>query len=905
MPNTPSNPNATSNRERILLDEGWRFALGHANDPALDFGHSTGYFSYLAKAGYGDGPASPTFEDHDWRLLDLPHDWAVEAPFDERASRSHGFKAVGPKFPERSVGWYRRRFHVPASDLGRRIRVEFDGVYRAARVFVNGFYLGEEPSGYLPASYDLTDYLEYGGENTLVVRVDASMEEGWFYEGAGIYRHVWLSKTDPLHIAEDGTSVQTFLEEGRARVVVETTVDNEGDGAVDVGVEREVLGPDGRRLALVETPVGSQAAGETRVLRAEIVLNDPQLWSLETPHLHRLVTTLRRGGKTVDRVETSFGVRTARFDPNQGFLLNGKRVQINGTNNHQDHAGVGVALPDALQVFRLKRLMEMGSNTYRCSHHPPTPEFLDACDRLGMLVIDENRLMGSNETHLRSLERLIKRDRNHPCVVLWSIGNEEWGLEGNIKGARVSKTMQDFAHRLDPTRQVTAAISGGWGGTSTVVDVAGVNYIKQGNTERQHAQYPWQAILGTEESTTNGTRGVYFEERDKARMAPSDDGVAGGNAETGWKHYAERPYLAGLCYWTGFDYRGEPDPIPYPGVLSQFGILDTCGFPKDTFYYVKSRWTEEPLLHLCPHWDWPGREGQSIETRAYTNCDEVELFLNGVSQGRKAVEAHRRLSWKVTYAPGKLSAIGYKAGKKVIEALRETTGPAARVALEADRVLLRADGKDVAVVTVSLLDEKGRVAPTACDKVSFSLAGPGRILGVGNGDPGCHEEDVRVDRIETVRTADWVPPVANGVAGRYIFETAFDLPAVEAGAYVSIVLGALGEKPKVVLNNRVLPGDLAKAPSGTEFWIDPSKLLKTGNVLRVEATPVLHPIDPETLSRFRPAFFRVVTPATPWSRSAFNGLAQVILQTSTQAGELVLEAKGAGLEGARLVLKAE
>ena len=351
--------------------------------------------------------------------------------------------------------------------------------------------------------------------------------------------------------------------------------------------------------------------------------------------LHTLVTTVRSNGAVVDRYETKFGIRTILFDADRGFFLNGKRVELKGTNNHQDHAGIGVALPDALQDFRIARLKEMGSNAYRCSHNPATPELLDACDRLGMLVIDENRLMGSSPEQLSQLEALIRRDRNHPSVILWSLGNEEWSIEGNIKGARIATTMQAFAQRLDPTRLNTVAISGGWGGISTTIDVAGFNYIKQGNTDKQHAEFPHQPGVGTEETTTQGTRGIYFDDRANAHLSPQKDGSSGGNAESGWKHYAARPYLAGIFFWTGFDYRGEATPFSWPAVGSQFGILDSCGFPKDGFYYLKSWWSDAPVLHIFPHWNWPGKEGQEITVTANSNYEAVELLLNGQSLGKR------------------------------------------------------------------------------------------------------------------------------------------------------------------------------------------------------------------------------------------------------------------------------
>src|SRR5690606_27117357 len=421
--------------------------------------------------------------------------------------------------------------------------------------------------------------------------------------------------------------------------------------------------------------------GTERTHRSTIELPSPALWDLDAPQLHTLITSVYNGAQLVDRVETRFGIRSIRFDPDRGFFLNGRHVVIKGTNNHQDHAGVGVAVPDALQEFRLRRLLAMGSNTYRTAHHPPTPELLDACDRLGMLVINENRLMGINRHHLDRLERLIRRDRNHPSVILWSIGNEEWAIEGNIRGARITVPMQDFVHRLDPTRPVTAAISGGWGGISSEIEVAGVNYVKQADVDRQHREYPKQAILGTEETTTQATRGVYFDERERAHLSPQDDGSTGGNAETGWRFYASRPFTAGVVYWTGFDYRGEPTPSGWPAISSQFGVLDTCGFPKDGFHYLRAWWTGEPVLHAFPHWNWQGREGQPIEVRVHSNHEEVELLLNGRSLGRQSVERYHHVKWTVPYEPGVLLARGFRNGHEVATTRVETTGAPAALSL--------------------------------------------------------------------------------------------------------------------------------------------------------------------------------------------------------------------------------
>lgn len=767
-------------RERMSFDAGWRFAFGHPSDAAKDFGHGTGYFSHLAKAGYGDGPADPKFDASVWRELSMPHDWAVEAPFDAKGSHSHGYKAIGRNFPDRSVGWYRKTFTIPADDLGRRVNLEFDGVHRDSQVFVNGFFVGRQPSGSTSFAYDITDYLTYGGENVVAVRVDVTMEEGWYYEGAGIHRHVWLTKTSPLHVAHWGTFVSSELNAAHdhADVTVRAAIANATFAPAGFSLEHTLLAPGGTTPVAQHTSSAlTLGAGLTQEFVAVLPVKSPALWSLKSPSLHTLVTTVRRADGTVaDRYETPFGIRSIRFDPDRGFFLNGEHVLLKGTNIHQDHAGVGVATPDALLEYRVRRLQAMGSNAIRTSHEPPNPVLLDLCDRLGMLVIDENRLMGANPAQLDPLAAMIRRDRNHPSVIIWSVGNEEWRIEGNILGARLTATMQAFARRLDPTRRTTVAISGGWGGSSTTTDVVGYNYINQSNPDKQHAEFPHQPGIGTEETTTQGTRGIYFDDKPRSHLAPMVKGDSGGNCEKGWQYYAARPFLAGVFFWTGFDYRGESTPFGWPAIGTQFGIMDTCGFPKDSFYYLKAWWSDEPVLHLFPHWNLAGREGQEITVACFSNHDEVELLLNGTSLGRQAMPRNGRLEWKIVYAPGALEARGYRGGQLVATHRVETTGPVARLQLTADRTTYRADGVDLAVVAVAGLDAQGRVVPVANDFVRFAVTG-GRILGVGNGDPGCLEPDVAESRslfngyaqvliqapasagdLELTATADGLPP---------------------------------------------------------------------------------------------------------------------------------------------------
>ncbi len=402
-------------REHLLMDSGWRFALGHTTDTYKDYGFGTGFFSYFAKCGYGDGPADPKFDDRSWRLLNLPHDWAVELPFDAKGSYSHGFKALGRNFPESSVGWYRKSFNIPASDKGRRISLEFDGVFRDSVVWVNGIYLGREQSGYNNFRYDITDCVNWGGDNTVAVRVDATMEEGWFYEGAGIYRHVWLTKTEPIHVGYCGTFVYSRVGKDSAEVTVQTTVVSEQNQAEPFRIEQAILDADGKTVAegsLDKAHLAPQASVEYSV---KIKVAQPNLWSLEYPYMYKVVTKLVSASKVLDQTETPFGIRTFSWDANKGFFLNGKHVELKGTCNHQDHAGVGAALPDAMQYFRIKRLKEMGCNAYRSSHNPPTPELLDACDRLGMLVLQREGLarFGRVEPGMRSQCRQATRIGKH------------------------------------------------------------------------------------------------------------------------------------------------------------------------------------------------------------------------------------------------------------------------------------------------------------------------------------------------------------------------------------------------------------------------------------------------------------------------------------------------------------
>lgn len=729
-------------RERLSLDRNWRFALGHAAQPALDFEFARD--RALVKAGEGRGAAAPDFDDSRWQHVDVPHDWAIELPFDARGDKElaeHGFRAVGPDHPERSIGWYRRSFEIPAADLGRRIGIEFDGVFRDSIVWVNGHRMGRHASGYTGFRYDITDVANYGGRNVVTVRADATSWEGWWYEGAGIYRHVWLVKTDPLHVAPAGVFVSSDIAaDGSARVTIRTTVHNHSDEPAACRLTSSIEG--GGEVTWFGDPLGPW---EQRELTQELVVQRPRLWSCAEPHLYTLWTALRCDDRQVDGQATRFGIRSLRWDAERGFFLNGQPLKIKGTCNHRDHAGVGVALPDRLHELRVAKLKEMGSNAIRLSHYAAAPELLDACDRLGMLVMAENRLAGSSPEVLGQFESMIRRDRNHPSIILWSIGNEEHTIQWSIAGERIGRSMLRLAHRLDPTRKVTAAMHDrGLGeGFANVVDVHGWNYINVGDIEAFHARRPGQPIVGSEEGSTVTTRGIYADDAARGYVRAYDVRKPkwGSTAEAWWKFFAERDWLAGAFVWTGFDYRGEPIPYQWPCTASHFGLMDLCGFPKDLYWYYRAWWGDEPVLHVFPHWNWPGREGQEIDVWCYGNHDEVELILNGKSLGRREVPRNGHAEWKVVYQPGRLEAHGYRDGQRVQEAVRETTGPAARLVLAADRSSIGADGEDVAAVTVSVVDEQGRAVPDAMDLVRFDVTGNGRLIGVGNGDPSSHECD--------------------------------------------------------------------------------------------------------------------------------------------------------------------
>jgi beta-galactosidase len=915
---------ATVPTEKLSLDRGWRFHEGDIPFPEIK-GHGNSYNN--AKAGKAWGAAAPEFDDSQWRVLDLPHDWAVEQPFDQNANLSQGYRARG-------FGWYRRSFKLDPADRGKALELQFDGIATHATVWLNGTLVHRNWCGYTSFQIDLTPFANFGDKpNHLAIRVDAQAMEGWWYEGAGIYRHTWLVKRNPLHIPTDGVFAHPVKKpDGNWEIPAEVTLSNIGDEAVRGEVHCVLLDPAGKPVAEARTSTEVPYLN-TAVVKLGIPVRQPKLWSVDTPTLYTVRTTVLRDGAVCDVVETRCGFRTIRFDAKQGFFLNDQPLKLKGTCNHQDHAGVGVAIPDSLWEFRVRRLKELGSNAYRCAHNPPAKEFLEACDRMGMLVMDENRNFNVSPEYVRQLEWLIRRDRNHPSVILWSVFNEET-TQGTEMGYQMVRRMAAVVKRLDKTRPVTAAMSGGHKApinVSQAVDVVGFNY-NQNVYDEFHKAHPDLPITSSEDTSAFMTRGVYETDKSKNLIGSYDDQRApwGLTHRYAWRCISERPFVAGGFVWTGFDYRGEPTPLQWPSAGSFFGIMDLCGFPKAAYYLHQAHWIEdEPVLHLIPHWNWQGREGTNIKVMALTNADTVALSLNGKPLEEKKVDPIDMVEFQIPYQPGKLEAVGKQNGREVSRFAVETTGKPAALEIIPDRKALAGDGADAMPVTIRAVDDKGREVPDANLMVDFETSGAGDIIGVGNGDPNCHEAEklvaastsrnaafndawkwlpvkdyaaadmpeVKTDCDDSSwKTADITPekgPVPEGqhaVFRRKITLSAEDL----AASSIVLTLGTIDDVGLVFVNGRKI--------GESKSWSEPfvrdikSELHEGGNVIAVS---VLNKDHDGGLGKGASLQFSGQGRIEGWKRSLFNGLAQVIVQSRRDgSGTFVLHARAEGLRPA-------
>jgi beta-galactosidase len=796
---------ADSPRERISLDDGWRFIKGDAAEAGTNLNYSairawllpTGNpFTTNTPAARPDGEpaknisfAQPDFDDSQWRLLNLPHDFGIEGPFDQALPGGTG------KLPWFGVAWYRKHLDIPATDAGKQIYLDVDGAMAYATVWCNGKFVGGWPYGYASWRVDLTPFLKFGGDNVVAIRLDNPPDSSRWYPGGGIYRNVWLVKNSPIHIAHWGTYVTTpEVSTSAATVKIQVSVDNDADSDSTVSVKNEIfeLGADGGKgnsIASLTMDGIKITAHQSQSGEGQIKFNNPKLWNLEKPQRYVVVTTIEQDGKIVDSYETPFGIRTIQFTVDNGFLLNGQRVPINGVCDHSDLGALGSVINTRALERQVQILKSFGCNAIRTSHNPPSPELLDICDRLGMLVMDESfdcweGRKTPNDYHLLfddwhecDWRAELHRDRNHPSIILWSIGNEV-GEQNRPGKFWIGAQLTAIAHEEDPTRPTTSAnsdVRAGYNGFETNEDVFGYNY-KPGEYGKFRAANPNEPLFGSETASCISSRGEYF--------FPVSTNKAGGKADfqmSSYDLYAPRwattpdlefagqdknPFVAGEFVWTGFDYLGEPTPydrdasnllnftdpaekaamqkeldelgkISVPSRSSYFGIVDLAGFPKDRFYLYQARWRPDfPMAHILPHWNWPERVGQITPVHVYTSGDEAELFLNGKSLGRKKKgQFEYRIVWNdVVYQPGTLKVVAYKNGEKWATDEVKTTGPAAKLTLQADREKITADGQDLSFITVTVADKKGLLVPRSSNHVTFSIEGPGEIVATDNGD---------------------------------------------------------------------------------------------------------------------------------------------------------------------------
>jgi beta-galactosidase len=707
-------------------------------------------------------PWHPAFDDSGWRTLDLPHDWSIEGSF----SADHPATPGGGALPG-GIGWYRKSFTLPDQARGKHLFIEFDGVYQESEVWINGQSLGMRPNGYISFSYEMTDYLRSGDSvNVVTVRVDNSRQpNSRWYSGSGIYRDVRLVMTEPVHVDQWGVYVTTpSVSEEFADVRAATKVINRLPSEAALEVTSMIVDPSGKTAATMRSDISAPGSRPVEITQ-QLSVEQPRLWSVEDPAIYTLVTEIRKGGRLTDRVETPFGIRTFRFDPAEGFFLNGTHVALKGVCNHHDLGALGAAAYPRAMERQLELLKEMGCNAIRTSHNPPSPVLLDLCDRMGFLVMNETFDMWKlrktrydyhlfwDEWYERDLRDHILRDRNHPSVILWSIGNEireQWDESGEAMAIELAGIVRE----LDPTRPVTSGCNNtsadNFINRSGAIEVIGFNYHQNEFTEVPE-RFPGIPFIASETTSALATRGYYDMPSDSVRIWPIRFGEdapgmnedhtcsAYDNCRVPWGSTHEEALLAmkqnrfvsGMFVWTGFDYLGEPTPYWWPSRSSYFGILDLAGFPKDAYYLYMSEWTSKPVLHLFPHWNW--QEGDTIDVWVYTNCDEVELLLNDRSLGtRQKPDGSLHMQWRVPYTPGRLIARSSYNGV-ALETVIETTGPPAALRLEADRQTICADPMDLSFVTVQVVDEQGREVPTAGNHVQFSLEGPGEIVGVDNG----------------------------------------------------------------------------------------------------------------------------------------------------------------------------
>lgn len=729
-PDVPLSP-----RQDLLLDQGWRFHDGDIPFPEI-LSQDDSYDN--AKAGKAWGAAAASFDDSEWPIVSLPHDFVSFRPLDEHANRAEGYR-------QRGIVWYRNVLRFETSDDSLHIELQIEGAATHATIWFNGNLIDHNWSGYNAIYADLTPFVTYGAEvNTLAIRIDATAMEGWWYEGGGLYRPVRIVKRQAAHIITDGVFAHPIKDDNGWVIPAEVTIANTDKGDRALTVELTLKDARGEKIvtryAAVNLPSFDQA-----IARLDLPVSEPHVWSPDRPYLYSVETRLLDGGICLDAVTTTCGFRTQRFDAQKGFFLNDEPLKIKGVCLHQDHAGVGTAIADSLWDFRIRRLKALGCNAIRATHNAQSRIVLDLCDRYGLMVMNENRRFNPAAEEMEQLRWLVRRDRNHPAVILWSVFNEE-PMQGSEAGFKMVERMVHEVKALDTSRPVTAAMNGGFFADINVaqaVDVVGFNY-NQDSYDAFHARHPDTPLTSSEDTSAYSIRGIF--EHDEARHLTSsyDDPPKGWATHRGsWKMIAERDFIAGGFVWTAFDYHGEPSPWGWPTTSSMYGIMDLCGFDKAAFSIHQAQWVPasvRPVLRIEPHWNWPDKMGQPVKVMVCTNLDEVELILNGQSLGRQKADPYEMNIWHVVYAPGRLEAIGYHNGQLAARTRVETTGKAVGLRIVPDRETVFGDGLDVVAMRIEAIDAHGRVVPLAQNGLDFQVRG-GDITGLGNGDPNSLEPE--------------------------------------------------------------------------------------------------------------------------------------------------------------------
>ena len=725
----------------FCLNRGWRFS--EQDYSILPGGITHDEIYAYSKGGAQRGPAESGFDDGSWEKVELPHDWVVRHQPTPDASPNMGYK-------ERGIGWYRMRFGLDEEDCNKQILIEFEGMSMEATVFINGMLMKRSYSGYNSFCVDITDMVHFGPiPNTLAVRIQASAWEGWWYEGAGIYRNAWLIKKAPVHIAYQGVfACPKKLEDDLWQLSIQTEIENSFEHAKEVMLRHVVTDAKGNLVAKGYQNVIVNAY-ETITDMQELTIQNPELWDLESAYLYQLKTSVidQNEDLEADYLCNRIGFRTILWDADTGFFLNGKSIKLKGFCNHQDHAGVGVAVPYNLKEFRLQKLKELGANAYRLAHNPD-PEILELCDQMGILVMEENRTFSSAADNLEDLKGVIRRARNHPCVILYSVFNEE-PLQGTGKGRRIAGRLQSVVKEMDATRPVLGAFNGGYleeDGAATILDAVGINYSPQ-RYDDFHKKFPHTPVLGSETSSAFMVRGEYKTNLCSHLIDDYDSECApwGNTAREAWKYVATRPFVAGTFVWTGFDYRGEPTPFEWPSVATFFGVYDSCGFEKDACFLYRAFWTKKPMVHLASPWCEPTGMGNEIKVMIYSNCERVKLWRNSDLIGEKEVDPFEQTEFVITKEPGELRAVGINQKNEVAVDVQITAGEKKKLQLYAtqlykDGKAVRSGGHDVIILRVEVLDEDGRIVPDADDLIHFDVKN-GSMIGVGNGDPNSHEPD--------------------------------------------------------------------------------------------------------------------------------------------------------------------